>query len=167
MQLEHGHGWHGMFVLCFSYRTSTSFGSPLISKIHVCEPSRPHQNFQNSWRETAIWGLWRSFTCSGFVVNWFFPRMSSPRQHCEVNVSFLLFLRLQMIGGWFEVEHVISTLLFVGCCDNILLNAFVSARVTQLGLPFRLEDVPIVNWDKFPTGRSTAVCGSGLWRAIG
>ena len=50
-----------------------------------------------------------------------------------------------MIGDWFQVEHVISTLLSVGCSDNILLNAFVSARLTQLGLPFRLEDVPIVN----------------------
>ena len=47
------------------------------------------------------------------------------------------------------IEHVISTLLSVGCSDNILLNAFVSARLTQLGLPFRMEDVPTVNWDKF------------------
>ena len=33
-----------MFVLCFSYRTSTSFGSPLISKIHVCEVGSLSQN---------------------------------------------------------------------------------------------------------------------------
>ena len=40
-------------VLCFSYRTSMSFCSPLISRIHVCEPSRPHQNFLNSLRKVA------------------------------------------------------------------------------------------------------------------
>ena len=34
-----------------------------------------------------------------------------------------------MIGDWFQVKHVISTMLSVGCSDNILLNAFVSARL--------------------------------------
>ena len=70
--------------------------------------------------------LWRSFSFSGFVVTRFFPRMSSPRQHCEVNVSFLLFLRLP-VGDWFLVEHVISTLLSIGYSGSILLNAFASA----------------------------------------
>ena len=111
--------------------------------------------------------LWRSSPCSGFLVTRFFPRMSSPRQHCGVNVSFLLFLRLPMIGNWFQVEHVISTLLSVGRSDNILLNAFVSARLTRLGLTFRLEDVPIVNWDKFPLDVVRQSVDHGLWRAFG
>ena len=35
--IEHRHGWYGTFVLCFSYRTSTSFSSPLNLKDSVCE----------------------------------------------------------------------------------------------------------------------------------
>ena len=69
---------------------------------------------------------WTKLSCTR--VSLAFPRKSSPRQHCEMNVSFLLFLRLPLIGDWFQIEHVISTLLSVGCADNTLLNAFASAR---------------------------------------
>ena len=88
-----------------------------------------------------------------FPLSWFRrdPVFSTNvKSKTTLTVSFLLFLRFPMNGDWFQVEHVISTLLSVGCSDNILLNAFASARLMQLGLPFRLEDVPIVNWDKFP-----------------
>ena len=111
--------------------------------------------------------LWRSSSCSGFVVTRFFPRRSSPRQHCEVNVSFLLFPRLPLIGDWFQVEHVISTLLSVGCSDNTLLNAIASARLMHLGLPFRLQDVSIVNWVKFPLDAVQQSVDHGLWKVIG
>ena len=42
-----------------------------------------------------------------------------------------------------------STLVSVGCADNTLLTAFASARLMQLGFSFRLENVPIVNRDRF------------------
>ena len=73
VQLEHKHGWHGTLVLCFSHRTSTCFTSmifcsPLISKISDCEPSRPHQNFQNSLRETAIWSCGCYYGSDGYTT---------------------------------------------------------------------------------------------------
>ena len=91
--------------------------------------------------------------------------MTSPRQHCDVNVSFLLVLSLPVIGDWFQVEHVISTL-SVGCSDNFLLNAFASAWLMQLGLPFRLEDVSIVNWDNFPLDAVQQSVDHGLLRRL-
>eukprot|EP00450_Noctiluca_scintillans_P038759 CAMPEP_0194477338 /NCGR_PEP_ID=MMETSP0253-20130528/1102_1 /TAXON_ID=2966 /ORGANISM="Noctiluca scintillans" /LENGTH=985 /DNA_ID=CAMNT_0039316301 /DNA_START=74 /DNA_END=3031 /DNA_ORIENTATION=+ len=50
--------------------------------------------------------------------------------------------------------------------SSLQLNAFASARLMQLGLPFRLEDAPIVNRDKFPLDavqQSVVLMDHGLW----
>ena len=51
-------GTGGMERLCCAFHTAhprARIHVAEVGRIPVCEPSRPQQNFQNSWRKTAIW----------------------------------------------------------------------------------------------------------------
>ena len=92
-KFEYRHVWHGTFVLCFSYRTTTSFGSPLISKIRVCE--------LHAWSE--VWSLSQNGYGNGHfgsdgdptprgVVGFVFLQVCSVLQHAESSVFFVFLM---------------------------------------------------------------------------